>query len=42
MNGYDFNQRVLKPWVRDPAFYLSTFTEPSDTPAREYLHIMRR
>lgn len=35
MNGYDFNQRVLKPWVRDPAFYLSTFTEPSDTPARE-------
>lgn len=35
MNGYDFNQRILQPWVRDPAFYLSTFTEPSDTPARE-------
>ncbi|TXI89951.1 MAG: hypothetical protein E6Q34_09795 [Burkholderiaceae bacterium] len=35
MNGYDFNQGVLQPWVRDPAFYLSTFNDPSDTPARE-------
>lgn len=35
MNGYDFNQRVLQPWVRDPAFYQSIFTEASDTPARE-------
>ena len=25
MNGYDFNQRVLKPWVRDPAFYQSVW-----------------
>jgi len=21
MNGYDFNHRILKPWVRNPAFY---------------------
>ncbi|MBC3880789.1 hypothetical protein H8K35_02295 [Undibacterium sp. LX40W] len=35
MNGYDFNHRVLQPWVRDPAFYQSIFTEASDTPARE-------
>ncbi|HMY75020.1 MAG TPA: hypothetical protein PLQ88_24590, partial [Blastocatellia bacterium] len=21
MNGFDFNHRVLQPWVRDPAFY---------------------
>lgn len=35
MNGYDFNHRVLQPWVRDPAFYQSIYTEPSDTPARE-------
>jgi hypothetical protein len=21
MNGYDFNHRILKPWVRDPAYY---------------------
>ena len=35
MNGYEFNQRVLQPWVRDPAFYQSIYTEASDTPARE-------
>ncbi|WMW81697.1 hypothetical protein RF679_05305 [Undibacterium cyanobacteriorum] len=35
MNGYAFNQRVLQPWVRDPAFYLSIYNEASDTPARE-------
>lgn len=23
MNGYEFNHRVLKPWVRDPAYYQS-------------------
>ena len=33
MNGYDFNQRVLKPWNRDPAFYKTIFTERSDVPA---------
>lgn len=35
MNGYDFNQRVLKPWERDPAFYKSVWTERSDVPAHE-------
>ena len=35
MNGYDFNQRVLKPWNRDPAFYKTIFTERSDVPAHE-------
>jgi uncharacterized protein (DUF885 family) len=35
MKGYDFNQRILQPWVRDPAFYQSIYTEASDTPARE-------
>jgi hypothetical protein len=35
MNGYDFNQRILQPWVRDPAFYQSIYTEASDTPSRE-------
>jgi len=35
MNGYDFNHRVLKPWVRDPAFYKSVWTARSDVPAHE-------
>ena len=35
MNGFDFNHRVLKPWVRDPAFYVSVWTEKSDVPAHE-------
>ena len=35
MNGYDFNYRILKPWVRDPAFYKSLWTERSDVPAHE-------
>jgi len=35
MNGYDFNQRVLKPWERDPAFYKTLWTERSDVPAHE-------
>ncbi len=35
MNGMDFNIRVLKPWVRDPAFYTSIWTAQSDTPAHE-------
>jgi len=35
MNGMDFNIRVLKPWVRDPAYYTSVWTEQSDTPAHE-------
>lgn len=35
MNGFDFNHRVLKPWVRDPAFYKSVWTYQSDVPAHE-------
>ena len=35
MNGYDFNHRILKPWVRDPAFYKSVWTYRSDVPAHE-------
>jgi len=35
MNGFDFNHRVLKPWVRDPAFYKSIWTHKSDVPAHE-------
>jgi hypothetical protein len=35
MNGLDFDHRVLKPWERDPAFYVWFFTEPSDVPDRE-------
>lgn len=35
MNGYDFNQRVLQPWTRDPAFYKSLWTARSDVPAHE-------
>ena len=35
MNGFDFNCRVLQPWVRDPAFYQTVWTYQSDTPAHE-------
>ena len=35
MNGYDFNERVLKPWARDPAFYNTVWTYRSDVPAHE-------
>jgi len=35
MNGYDFNERVLQPWARDPAFYNTIWTYRSDVPAHE-------
>lgn len=35
MNGYEFNHKVLKPWVRDPAYYKSVWTARSDVPAHE-------
>ena len=35
MNGFDFDSRVLQPWVRDPAFYATLWTEQSDTPSHE-------
>ncbi len=35
LNGYQFNQQVLKPWARDPAFYKQVWTYQSDVPAHE-------
>jgi hypothetical protein len=35
MNGFEFNHKVLKPWVRDPAYYQSIWTARSDVPAHE-------
>ncbi|MGI9262513.1 MAG: hypothetical protein ACR2QR_10785 [Woeseiaceae bacterium] len=35
MNGFDFNHHVLKPWVRDPAFYDTVWMNRSDVPAHE-------
>ncbi len=35
MNALDYNCRILKPWVRDPAFYAIVFNEQSDTPEHE-------
>jgi len=35
MNGLDFDHRVLKPWVNNPAFYVTAFMDESDQPARE-------
>jgi len=30
MNGYDFNQCILKPWARDSAFYRTIWSNRSD------------
>lgn len=35
MNGLDFNLRVLRPWARDPAFYVSLWSARTDVPLRE-------
>jgi hypothetical protein len=35
MNGLDFDHRVIRPWARDPSFYVTVFTDESDQPARE-------
>jgi hypothetical protein len=35
MNGLDFDLRVLRPWARDPAFYVNVFSSRSDIPWRE-------
>lgn len=35
MSGMEFDHRVLKPWARNPAFYVSIFPSQSDVPARE-------
>ncbi len=35
MNGYDFDLRVLRPWARDPAFYVNVWPARTDVPLRE-------
>ncbi len=35
MNGHDFDLRVLRPWARDPAFYVSVWASRTDVPSRE-------
>ncbi len=35
MNGLDFDHRVLRPWARNSAFYVTVFSSQSDQPARE-------
>jgi len=35
MNGFDFNHRILQPWVRDPAYYDTVWMNRSDVPAHE-------
>jgi hypothetical protein len=35
MNGLDFDHRVIRPWARNPAFYVTVFADQSDQPARE-------
>lgn len=35
MNGLDFDHRVVRPWEKDPAFYVWFFMYPSDVPERE-------
>jgi hypothetical protein len=35
LNGYGFNEKVLRPWNRDPAFYKQVWTYKSDVPAHE-------
>ncbi|MEM1186899.1 MAG: hypothetical protein AAGI72_00145 [Pseudomonadota bacterium] len=35
MNGYEFNHKILKPWVRDPAYYQTIWANRSDVPGHE-------
>jgi hypothetical protein len=35
MNGLDFDHRVLKPWMNNPAFYVTVYGDESDQPLRE-------
>lgn len=35
MNGMDFDLRVLRPWARDPAFYVRIWAARTDVPLRE-------
>ncbi|HET7787006.1 MAG TPA: DUF885 family protein [Myxococcales bacterium] len=40
MNGLDFDHRVLRPWARNPDFYVTVFTDETDQPAREGPHAL--
>jgi uncharacterized protein (DUF885 family) len=40
MNGLDFDHRVLRPWARNPDFYVTVFADESDQPAREGPHAL--
>src|SRR3989442_6862415 len=40
MNGLDFDHRVLRPWERNPDFYVTVFADESDQPAREGPHAL--
>jgi hypothetical protein len=40
MNGLDFDHRVLKPWARNPDFYVTVFADETDQPAREGPHAL--
>jgi hypothetical protein len=35
MNGLDFDQKIRRPWARDPAFYVMMYPSESDVPAHE-------
>jgi uncharacterized protein (DUF885 family) len=35
MNGLEFNLKVLRPWARDPSFYVNIISSRSDVPSRE-------
>jgi hypothetical protein len=35
MNGFEFDERVLRPWERDPAFYATIRSSLPDTPTYE-------
>jgi hypothetical protein len=35
MNGLDFDHRVIRPWMRDPGFYVWFYSSTPDVPERE-------
>lgn len=35
MNGLEFDHRVLRPWSRNPCFYVAFYPGPTDVPNRE-------
>ncbi|MDX2193547.1 MAG: DUF885 family protein [Gemmatimonadales bacterium] len=39
MAGLEFDHRTLRPWVRDPSYYVTVFLDQSDQPAREGPHV---